>query len=279
MGKALAKPKTKAVSFSQDKLDKLVSNFTSILDKRVQAECQTIFYEIKMSIVILGMSEELLKDKKRYANQPNTQAKKTKAWHEKLSQLTGFRRDKVVKYRKQGKWAQDQSWYNSEFLGLDKDIDWLDDKNESAILDKMTEEYKHGFLAKQSEDFLKRNGNLHPETRETLKGDYYKLSPAKKKTKSTTSTNTPVSTPATEVADNTEELSMSEVLESIGVPTTEIPNFDVDTTTPENVADVDDIDTLLELIKEAIEHWNDEDCITFKDTVIHLVNDKLKLTQ
>lgn len=290
MGKstALTKKKGKAVGFSQAKLDSIYTSYQECLSNRIYAESATIFYEIKLSLLILDMSDELLKDKKKYANS-STNKKLQSAYEEKMSELTGFRRDKLVKYRKQGKWARQQSWYNNEFLGLDKNIDWKDEANESTILGAMMTEYRDNFLSKQSEDFLRRHGNLHPDTRDKLKKDFDKLNPAKPKPLSTSTTTKSSSSTTTETQVTPDDiLNIKDAFKLGGVPeettpvqstteyipevTTELPVLEA---RPE-VADVDDIDTLLDIIDTATEEYTKEELIEFRTEVNKLLVKKIQ---
>ena len=288
MGKsnALTKKKGKAVGFSQAKLDSIHTSYEECLSNRIYAESATILYEIKLSLLILDMSDELLKDKKKYANS-STNKKLQSAYEEKMSELTGFRRDKLVKYRKQGKWARQQSWYNNEFLGLDKDIDWKDESNEVTILGAMMKEYRDNFLSKQSEDFLRRHGNLHPDTREKLKKDFDKLNPVKPKPLASTTTTTSSSSTTTETQVTPDDiLNIKDAFKLGGVPeetkpaTTEyIPEVTEELPVLEarpEVADVDDIDTLLDIINTATDEYTKEELIEFRTEVNKLLVKKIQ---
>jgi hypothetical protein len=287
MGKstALSNKKGKAVGFSQTKLDSIQTSYEECLSNRVYAESATIFYEIKLSLLILDMSDEVLKDKKKYANS-STNKKLQSAYEEKMSELTGFRRDKLVKYRKQGKWARQQSWYNNQFLGLDKNIDWKDESNELTIIQAMMKEYKDNFLSKQSEDFLRRHGNLHPETRDKLKKDFDKLNPAKPKPVSTITTSSSSTTTETQVTPE-DILNIKDAFKIGGVPeettpqstteyipevTTELPVLEA---RPE-VADVDDMDTLLDVIDTATDEYTKDELIEFRTEVNKLLVAKIQ---
>ena len=283
MGKstALNQKKGKAIGFSQAKLDSIHTSYEECLSNRIYAESATIFYEIKLSLLILDMSDELLKDKKNYANS-STNKKLQSAYEEKMSELTGFRRDKLVKYRKQGKWARQQSWYNNEFLGLDKNIDWKEESNETVILGAMMKEYRDNFLSKQSEDFLRRHGNLHPDTRDKLKKDFDKLNPAKPKPVSTTTTSSSSTTTETQVTPE-QLLKVNEAL--IGTPTesdteatteyipevtTELPDLE-----PRPV-DTDDQDTLLNIIDSATDDYTKDELIEFRTEVNKILVAKIQ---
>lgn len=288
MGKstALSNKKGKAVGFSQTKLDSIQTSYEECLSNRVYAESATIFYEIKLSLLILDMSDEVLKDKKKYANS-STNKKLQSAYEEKMSELTGFRRDKLVKYRKQGKWARQQSWYNNQFLGLDKNIDWKDESNELTIIQAMMKEYKDNFLSKQSEDFLRRHGNLHPETRDKLKKDFDKLNPAKPKPVSTTTTSSSSTTTETQVTPE-DILNIKDAFKIGGVPEETIPAQSTTEYIPEvttelpvlearpEVADVDDIDTLLNVIDTATDEYTKDELIEFRTEVNKLLVAKIQ---
>jgi hypothetical protein len=283
MGKstALNQKKGKAIGFSQAKLDSIHTSYEECLSNRIYAESATIFYEIKLSLLILDMSDELLKDKKNYANS-STNKKLQSAYEEKMSELTGFRRDKLVKYRKQGKWARQQSWYNNEFLGLDKNIDWKEESNETVILGAMMKEYRDNFLSKQSEDFLRRHGNLHPDTRDKLKKDFDKLNPAKPKPVSTTTTSSSSTTTETQVTPE-QLLKVNEALmgtptesdteattEYIPEVTTELPDLE-----PRPV-DTDDQDTLLSIIDSATDDYTKDELIEFRTEVNKILVAKIQ---
>ena len=283
MGKstALNQKKGKAIGFSQAKLDSIHTSYEECLSNRIYAESATIFYEIKLSLLILDMSDELLKDKKNYANS-STNKKLQSAYEEKMSELTGFRRDKLVKYRKQGKWARQQSWYNNEFLGLDKNIDWKEESNETVILGAMMKEYRDNFLSKQSEDFLRRHGNLHPDTRDKLKKDFDKLNPAKPKPVSTTTTSSSSTTTETQVTPeqllkvNEEFISTptesdtEATTEYIPEVTTELPDLE-----PRPV-DTDDQDTLLSIIDSATDDYTKDELIEFRTEVNKILVAKIQ---
>ena len=284
MGKstALTKKKGKAIGFSQAKLDSIHTSYQDCLSNRIYAESATIFYEIKLSLLILDMSDELLKDKKKYANS-STNKKLQSAYEEKMSELTGFRRDKLVKYRKQGKWARQQSWYNNEFLGLDKNIDWKEESNETVILGAMMKEYRDNFLSKQSEDFLRRHGNLHPDTRDKLKKDFDKLNPAKPKpvsttTKSSSSTTTETQVTPEQLLNINDAFKMSTPTESNTEATTEyIP--EVTTELPDlepRPADTDDQDTLLSIIDSATDDYTKDELIEFRTEVNKILVAKIQ---
>jgi hypothetical protein len=283
MGKstALSNKKGKAVGFSQTKLDSIHTSYEECLTNRIYAESATIFYEIKLSLLILDMSDEVLKDKKKYANS-STNKKLQSAYEEKMSDLTGFRRDKLVKYRKQGKWARQQSWYNNEFLGLDKNIDWQDKSNELTIITAMMAEYKDNFLSKQSEDFLRRHGNLHPDTRDKLKKDFEKLNPAKPKAISKTTTSSASTTTETQVTPE-DILNIKDAFKLGGVPTEATTEYIPEVTEelpilearPE-VADVDDIDTLLALVDSATDDYTKDELIEFRTEVNKILVNKIQ---
>jgi hypothetical protein len=255
MGKstALSNKKGKAVGFSQTKLDSIHTSYEECLTNRIYAESATIFYEIKLSLLILDMSD-----------------------------LTGFRRDKLVKYRKQGKWARQQSWYNNEFLGLDKNIDWQDKSNELTIITAMMAEYKDNFLSKQSEDFLRRHGNLHPDTRDKLKKDFEKLNPAKPKAISKTTTSSASTTTETQVTPE-DILNIKDAFKLGGVPTESTTEYIPEVTEelpilearPE-VADVDDIDTLLALVDSATDDYTKDELIEFRTEVNKILVNKIQ---
>ena len=204
-----------------------------------------------------------------------------------MSELTGFRRDKLVKYRKQGKWARQQSWYNNQFLGLDKNIDWKDESNELTIIQAMMKEYKDNFLSKQSEDFLRRHGNLHPETRDKLKKDFDKLNPAKPKPVSTTTTSSSSTTTETQVTPE-DILNIKDAFKIGGVPEETIPAQSTTEYIPEvttelpvlearpEVADVDDIDTLIDVIDTATDEYTKDELIEFRTEVNKLLVAKIQ---
>ncbi len=226
--KAIAKsPATLVISnkFSQKALDGWKKQWDSCLAKRLRSEVSTIFYELKMSLLVLNMSHEVLKDKKKYANSSGDE-KKRKAYQDKMEELTGFKKDKVTKYKKQGKWIESQSWYNYEFLDIDTKTDLLNDDLEDDILDHMVDSYTEGFLARQGNDFLRRHGNLHPDTKQKLETEYAKFTvPAKKavvkKTSTTTNTTTTSSstTPTKTIeVTPTEQSSPVEILSNVLPP-------------------------------------------------------------
>lgn len=228
MSKSVSKknPATLVITnkFSQKALDGWKKQWDSCLAKRLRSEVSTIFYELKMSLLVLNMSHEVLKDKKKYANS-STDEKKRKAYQDKMEQLTGFKKDKVTKYKKQGKWIESQTWYNYEFLDIDTKTDLLNDDIEDDILDKMVESYTEGFLARQGNDFLRRHGNLHPDTKQKLETEYAKLTaPAKKavvkKTSTTTTTTSSGTTPTKtlEVSSPTEQSNPVEILSNVLPP-------------------------------------------------------------
>ena len=202
----------------------------------------------------------MLKDTKKYSfsstNSPAVK-KKRQAYETKMEELIGFKRDKVVKYSRTGKWFLKQTWYTHDLLGLDDKTDWLDDKNEQTILNLMVIEYKDNFLAQQSDDFLKRHGNLHPDTRDKLQQDFNKLNPPAKPNGSSKTTNTgtkqsPPSVPMSTKQVNPEDILTSSDLLEVSNPVTsdesievatELPVFDVGTEGTETNPELDLYDT------------------------------------
>ena len=147
----------------------------------------------------------------------------------------------------------------------------------------MMKEYRDNFLSKQSEDFLRRHGNLHPDTRDKLKKDFDKLNPAKPKpvsttTKSSSSTTTETQVTPEQLLNINDAFKMSTPTESNTEATTEyIP--EVTTELPDlepRPADTDDQDTLLSIIDSATDDYTKDELIEFRTEVNKILVAKIQ---